>query len=173
MADQLPAPPADPAPELQTEQKPEQDTAMEDAPAQGENEDTKMEDAQGEGDQTAGTQNEGNQNESSQNAGNQESANQESAQNEDTQMEGTQADGTQTEGDASPAISKKDYDTMTEVLKSLSANDASELFQRMINKRVLPDYFEVIKEPVALSSIRVCLPYIVCLCIGKCTYTVA
>lgn len=28
-------------------------------------------------------------------------------------------------------------------------------FQRLVNKRSLPDYFEVIKEPMAFSTIRV------------------
>jgi chromatin structure-remodeling complex subunit RSC1/2 len=30
------------------------------------------------------------------------------------------------------------------------------MIQRMVNKRLLPDYFDVIKEPVAFSTIRVC-----------------
>ena len=29
------------------------------------------------------------------------------------------------------------------------------LFQRMVNKRLIPDYFDVIKEPIAFSTIRV------------------
>jgi hypothetical protein len=29
-------------------------------------------------------------------------------------------------------------------------------FQRLVNKRSLPDYFDVIKEPIAFSTIRVC-----------------
>ncbi len=28
-------------------------------------------------------------------------------------------------------------------------------FQRLVNKRSLPDYFEVIKEPMAFSTVRV------------------
>lgn len=31
-------------------------------------------------------------------------------------------------------------------------------FQRLVNKRSLPDYFEVIKEPMAFSTIRVSWP---------------
>jgi hypothetical protein len=41
------------------------------------------------------------------------------------------------------------------------ASDEKELsgaFQRMLNKRNYPDYFMVIKEPVAFSTIRVCFP---------------
>lgn len=30
-------------------------------------------------------------------------------------------------------------------------------FQRLVSKRSLPDYFEVIKEPMAFSTIRVSL----------------
>ena len=29
-------------------------------------------------------------------------------------------------------------------------------FQRLPNKRFLPDYFEVIKTPIAFSTVRVC-----------------
>nr|OQO20623.1 hypothetical protein B0A51_11484 [Rachicladosporium sp. CCFEE 5018] len=32
--------------------------------------------------------------------------------------------------------------------------DPSKLFQRLVNKRILPDYYEAIKEPVALSTIK-------------------
>lgn len=34
-------------------------------------------------------------------------------------------------------------------------HDVSGLFQRMLNKRLIPDYFDVIKEPMAFSTIRV------------------
>ena len=37
-----------------------------------------------------------------------------------------------------------------------SQREISAAFQRMLNKRVLPDYFEIIKEPVAFSTVRVC-----------------
>lgn len=36
-----------------------------------------------------------------------------------------------------------------------SQREISAAFQRMLNKRVLPDYFEIIKEPVAFSTVRV------------------
>lgn len=36
-----------------------------------------------------------------------------------------------------------------------SGHDVSALFQRMLNRRLIPDYFDVIKEPTAFSSIRV------------------
>lgn len=43
-----------------------------------------------------------------------------------------------------------------------SYSDGAELaqgFQRLPNKRFLPDYFEVIKTPIAFSTVRVsCLP---------------
>ena len=35
-----------------------------------------------------------------------------------------------------------------------SGYDPTKLFQRKVNKRVLPDYYEVIKEPMALSEIK-------------------
>jgi hypothetical protein len=37
----------------------------------------------------------------------------------------------------------------------LSGRDISKDFQRIVNRRVLPDYFEIIKEPIALSTLRV------------------
>lgn len=40
-----------------------------------------------------------------------------------------------------------------------SGEELAEGFQRIPNRRVLPDYFEVISEPVAFSTIRVNLGY--------------
>lgn len=40
-----------------------------------------------------------------------------------------------------------------------SGEELAEGFQRIPNRRVLPDYFEVISEPVAFSTIRVRLVY--------------
>lgn len=42
----------------------------------------------------------------------------------------------------------------TTLLTTRSGYDPSKLFQRKINKRQLPDYYEVIKEPMALSIIK-------------------
>lgn len=39
---------------------------------------------------------------------------------------------------------------------SLSSDELAAGFQRIPNKRVLPDYFTVIQTPVAFSTIRVC-----------------
>lgn len=35
-----------------------------------------------------------------------------------------------------------------------SEHDPSKIFQRMVNKRVLPGYYDVISEPIALSTIK-------------------
>lgn len=35
-----------------------------------------------------------------------------------------------------------------------SGYDPSKIFQRKVNKRILPDYYELIKEPIALSTIK-------------------
>lgn len=40
-------------------------------------------------------------------------------------------------------------------LLSLRDHEIASGFQRLVNKRSLPDYFEVIKEPMAFSTIRV------------------
>lgn len=39
-------------------------------------------------------------------------------------------------------------------LPARSGHDPSKIFQRIVNKRTLPDYYEVIKEPVALSTLK-------------------
>jgi hypothetical protein len=41
-------------------------------------------------------------------------------------------------------------------LTPASGHDVSKDFQRLVNKRMLPDYFEIIKEPRAFSTLRVC-----------------
>ncbi|CAD6455982.1 271e07f5-cccd-47fe-956c-933b6659c509 [Sclerotinia trifoliorum] len=57
-------------------------------------------------------------------------------------------------------VTKDGYTVMNEVVHKLSeyrtedGYDISQLFQRMLNKRFLPDYFEVIKEPTAFSTVR-------------------
>jgi len=40
------------------------------------------------------------------------------------------------------------------LIKHHSGYDPTKLFQRKVNKRSLPDYYEVIKEPMALSMIK-------------------
>lgn len=35
-----------------------------------------------------------------------------------------------------------------------SGYDPSRLFQRSVNKRVVPDYYDIIKEPMALSILK-------------------
>ena len=37
-----------------------------------------------------------------------------------------------------------------------SDHDPSKVFHRKVNKRFLPTYYDVIKEPVALSTIKAC-----------------
>lgn len=45
---------------------------------------------------------------------------------------------------------------MTSTQADLSSGyEVAQHFQRKVNKRLLPDYFDVIKEPMAFSSIRV------------------
>lgn len=39
-----------------------------------------------------------------------------------------------------------------------SGEEIANGFQRLPNKRLLPDYFDVISEPIAFSTIRVSLP---------------
>lgn len=39
-------------------------------------------------------------------------------------------------------------------LTSVSGHDPSKLFQRSVNKRYVPDYYDIIKEPMALSILK-------------------
>ncbi|RFU30978.1 hypothetical protein B7463_g5354, partial [Scytalidium lignicola] len=61
---------------------------------------------------------------------------------------------------SAPSLTKETLDVMSGIVHRLSdyrdesGHDVSTLFQRMINKRLLPDYFDVIKEPIAFSTIR-------------------
>lgn len=41
--------------------------------------------------------------------------------------------------------------------KDDDGNRIADAFQRILNKRLFPSYYDVIKEPVAFSTIRVCL----------------
>ncbi len=41
------------------------------------------------------------------------------------------------------------------MLTSCRGYDPSKVFHRKVNKRVLPTYYDVIKEPMALSTIKV------------------
>ncbi|KAH8661427.1 hypothetical protein BGZ60DRAFT_380901 [Tricladium varicosporioides] len=72
-----------------------------------------------------------------------------------------------TEGNATAAapptptgLSKQELDVCDGILKRISdyrdddGHDVSGAFQRMLNRRNLPDYFNIIKEPMALSTIR-------------------
>ncbi|KAF8866168.1 Bromodomain-containing protein [Acephala macrosclerotiorum] len=61
---------------------------------------------------------------------------------------------------APQGLSKKELDLMSNIIHRISnyrdkdGHDVSRDFQRLVSKRTLPDYFEVIKEPVALSTLR-------------------
>ena len=39
-------------------------------------------------------------------------------------------------------------------LTPCSGYDPTKLFQRKVNKRAVPDYYDIIKEPMALSTIK-------------------
>ncbi|KAJ4348361.1 uncharacterized protein N0V89_009735 [Didymosphaeria variabile] len=61
---------------------------------------------------------------------------------------------------ATSTVTDKEWKGMTDVLTNVYAlrtddgYDPTKLFQRKVNKRALPDYYEVIKEPMALSEIK-------------------
>ncbi|KUJ14719.1 Bromodomain-containing protein [Mollisia scopiformis] len=61
---------------------------------------------------------------------------------------------------AGEGLSKKDFELMTNILARISnyrdkdGHDIAKDFQRIVSRRALPDYFDVIKEPIALSTLR-------------------
>ncbi|KAL1602795.1 hypothetical protein SLS60_006216 [Paraconiothyrium brasiliense] len=61
---------------------------------------------------------------------------------------------------AASTVTDEEWKGMTDVLTNVYAYrtedgyDPTKLFQRKVNKRALPDYYEVIKEPMALSEIK-------------------
>ncbi|KAF2470470.1 Bromodomain-containing protein [Lindgomyces ingoldianus] len=63
-------------------------------------------------------------------------------------------------GSASSTVTDEQWKAMQNVLNAVYAHriedgyDPTKLFHRKVNKRALPDYYEVIKEPMALSMIR-------------------
>ncbi|KAF2122046.1 chromatin structure-remodeling complex protein rsc1 [Lophiotrema nucula] len=58
------------------------------------------------------------------------------------------------------SVTEEEWKAMSNVLATVSGHrtedgyDPTKLFQRKVNKRSLPDYYEVIKEPMALSMIK-------------------
>lgn len=52
----------------------------------------------------------------------------------------------------------KCYPWRTTVVRGLialySGHDPSRLFHRSVNKRIVPDYYDIIKEPMALSILK-------------------
>ncbi|KAH9825843.1 chromatin structure-remodeling complex subunit rsc1-like [Teratosphaeria destructans] len=59
-----------------------------------------------------------------------------------------------------PALPDAQYEAMSQVLNHIydyrtpDGFDPSKLFHRKVNKRVIPEYYDTIKEPVALSTIK-------------------
>jgi chromatin structure-remodeling complex subunit RSC1/2 len=57
-------------------------------------------------------------------------------------------------------VTDEEYDAMQSILLNIYAyraedgDDPSKLFHRKVNRRVLPDYYDVIKEPMAMSVIK-------------------
>jgi len=74
-----------------------------------------------------------------------------------TPVPSTEAAAPPTDGSQLP---EREWDGMQNVLNTIYAYrtedgfDPSKLFHRKVNKRVLPEYYETIKEPIALSTIK-------------------
>ncbi|KAL6705322.1 hypothetical protein ACN47E_007132 [Coniothyrium glycines] len=57
-------------------------------------------------------------------------------------------------------VTDHEWESMTNFLKNVydyrdaDGYDPTKLFQRKVNKRAVPDYYEIIKEPMALSTIK-------------------
>jgi chromatin structure-remodeling complex subunit RSC1/2 len=78
----------------------------------------------------------------------------------DTPMPTTEVDATGDEEGAAQTITDDQHRAMKDVLeyvydyRTAEGHDPSKLFHKRVNKRFLPDYYEVIKEPQAMSNIR-------------------
>ncbi|KAL2072320.1 hypothetical protein VTL71DRAFT_11663 [Oculimacula yallundae] len=63
-------------------------------------------------------------------------------------------------GDKAGGLTKKDYENMSGILHRITnhldeeGRDVAGSFQRVVSKRTLPDYYEIIKEPIAFSTLR-------------------
>ncbi|KAH7393794.1 hypothetical protein DE146DRAFT_721984 [Phaeosphaeria sp. MPI-PUGE-AT-0046c] len=61
---------------------------------------------------------------------------------------------------ASSTVSEAEWEGMASLLKNVydyrdaDDYDPTKLFQRKVNKRAVPDYYDIIKEPMALSTIK-------------------
>ncbi|KAF2026836.1 Bromodomain-containing protein [Setomelanomma holmii] len=61
---------------------------------------------------------------------------------------------------ATSIVTDKEWEAMSTCLKNIydyrdaDGLDPTKLFQRKVNKRVVPDYYDIIKEPMALSTIK-------------------
>ncbi|KAI9804142.1 MAG: hypothetical protein M1825_001544 [Sarcosagium campestre] len=59
-----------------------------------------------------------------------------------------------------PNVTEDEWDAMQTILDAVYAyrddegHDPSKVFHRKVNKRVLPDYYDVIKDPVAMSTVK-------------------
>jgi hypothetical protein len=53
----------------------------------------------------------------------------------------------------------KHYWIRVPILTIFSGEELAVGFQRIPNRRLLPDYFDIIAEPIAFSTIRVCSTY--------------
>jgi chromatin structure-remodeling complex subunit RSC1/2 len=65
-----------------------------------------------------------------------------------------------TENGPASTVTDAQYDAMQNLLTNLyefrlaDGHDPSKLFHRKVNKRMVPDYYDVIKEPMAMSTIK-------------------
>ncbi|KAJ8109879.1 hypothetical protein OPT61_g7129 [Boeremia exigua] len=61
---------------------------------------------------------------------------------------------------AASTVTPAEYKAMTDMLTNIynfrndDGYDPTKLFQRKVNKRAVPDYYDIIKEPMALSTIK-------------------
>ncbi|KAI9879237.1 MAG: hypothetical protein M1830_009168 [Pleopsidium flavum] len=76
-----------------------------------------------------------------------------------TPIESTETNSTQIQVEE-PRVTHAEWDAMDIVIRAAynhreaDGHDPSKVFQRKVNKRILPDYYDVIKEPMALSTLK-------------------
>ncbi|KAK3698035.1 hypothetical protein LTR37_017151 [Vermiconidia calcicola] len=80
--------------------------------------------------------------------------------NRDKSPSSTPIPSTEAAQDAGPQLPQAELDAMQKVLNAIydyrteDDFDPSKLFHRKVNKRIIPEYYDTIKEPMALSTIK-------------------
>ncbi|KAI9843093.1 MAG: hypothetical protein M1837_006639 [Sclerophora amabilis] len=77
-----------------------------------------------------------------------------------TPVESTERSAAEVKNEEETEVTAGEWEAMETVLRNMynfrspDGHDPSKMFHRKVNKRVVPDYYDVIKEPMALSTVK-------------------